>query len=226
MHFSAPIPILRSFSEDKMREFYLGFLGFSVDWEHRFGDNFPLYVQISRSGMVLHLSEHFGDATPGATIFQRVHGIEALQAELAAKDYRYAKPGLQTMDWGIEMQVGDPFGNRLRFCEQRSTKPEHLESAIPGAPEPGLYRHTDGGYYEVVGMGRDSRDAEPVVLYDHVWPFEAGRWTRPLPEWASRFTPVQAEELARVKAGDRAALQATISAARQARKGAASRGAA
>lgn len=221
MHLLPPIPILRSFSEDKMREFYLGFLGFSVDWEHRFGDNFPLYVQISRSGMVLHLSEHHGDATPGAVIFQRVQGIEALQAELAAKDYRYAKPGLQTVDWGIEMQVTDPFGNRLRFCEQRSTKPEHQEPAFTGAPEPGLYRHTDGGYYEVVGMGRDSRDAQPVVLYDHVWPFEAGRWTRPLPEWASRFMPVQAEELARAKAGDRAALQATISAARTARKGAA-----
>ena len=35
------IPILRIFSVEKAREFYLGFLGFAWDWEHRFGDNFP-----------------------------------------------------------------------------------------------------------------------------------------------------------------------------------------
>src|ERR1700720_2445823 len=42
-------PILRIFDESKAKEFYLGFLGFKLDWEHRLGDNFPLYAQISRS---------------------------------------------------------------------------------------------------------------------------------------------------------------------------------
>ncbi len=87
------------------------------------------------------------------------------------------------------------------------------------APAPGHYRHTDGGFYEVKGMARDSRDGSAVVLYDHVWPFEAGLWTRPLEEWASRFTPVTAETVAAARRGDRAALQASISAARLARKG-------
>jgi hypothetical protein len=32
----------------------------------------PLYMQVSREGCVLHLSEHYGDATPGATAFVRV----------------------------------------------------------------------------------------------------------------------------------------------------------
>jgi hypothetical protein len=36
------IPILRIFSVEKAKEFYLDFLGFTWDWEHRFGDNFPL----------------------------------------------------------------------------------------------------------------------------------------------------------------------------------------
>jgi catechol 2,3-dioxygenase-like lactoylglutathione lyase family enzyme len=40
------IPILRIFSVDKAKEFYLDFLGFKLDWEHRFGDNFPLYAQV------------------------------------------------------------------------------------------------------------------------------------------------------------------------------------
>jgi hypothetical protein len=33
MQLSPAIPILRSFFEDKAREFYLGFLGFTLDWE-------------------------------------------------------------------------------------------------------------------------------------------------------------------------------------------------
>jgi hypothetical protein len=60
----AAIPILRIFDEQKAMEHYVGFLGFRVDWTHRFGDNFPLYAQISRERCVIHLSEHYGDATP------------------------------------------------------------------------------------------------------------------------------------------------------------------
>lgn len=217
MHFTDTIPILRSFSADKMREFYVGYLGFTLDWEHRFGDNFPLYAQLSRAGLTLHLSEHHGDATPGSTVFVPCEGVAELHAELAAKDYAHAKPGLETPDWGLQLQVTDPFGNRLRFCQLSDG--DAAAAAFPGAPAPGLYRHTDGGYYRVRGMARDSRDTEPVVLYEHVWPFEAGTWTRPLHEWASRFTPAAAAELAQVRQGDRAALQARIRAARAARKG-------
>jgi catechol 2,3-dioxygenase-like lactoylglutathione lyase family enzyme len=36
MHFAAPIPILRIFDEAKARAFYVDWLGFKVDWEHRF----------------------------------------------------------------------------------------------------------------------------------------------------------------------------------------------
>jgi catechol 2,3-dioxygenase-like lactoylglutathione lyase family enzyme len=65
MRLSAAIPILRIFSEEKAKEFYVDFLGFRIEWEHRFGDNFPLYAQIKRSELIIHLSEHHGDATPG-----------------------------------------------------------------------------------------------------------------------------------------------------------------
>ena len=112
-----PIPIFRIFDVDKTKEFYCGFLGFALDWEHRFGDHFPLYCQVSRGGMVLHLSEHSGDASPGARAFIPVAGVRALQAELAAKQYRYFKPGLRQAPWGLEMEVIDLFNNRLTFCE-------------------------------------------------------------------------------------------------------------
>jgi uncharacterized glyoxalase superfamily protein PhnB len=117
--FQEAIPILRIFSVEKAKEFYVDFLGFSIDWEHRFGDNFPLYAQVSRAGLRLHLSEHHGDACPGSTVFVWMRGIAEYHRELVAKDYPYYKPGLEDAPWDAKvMQVTDPFGNRLRFSER------------------------------------------------------------------------------------------------------------
>lgn len=116
MHLSPAIPILRIFSEEKAREFYLDFLGFGLDWEHRFADGAPLYAQVSRAGLVLHLSGHHGDATPGSTVFVRTDDIDALHAELQARRYPFSNPGIEQAGWGRVLEVIDPFGNRLRFC--------------------------------------------------------------------------------------------------------------
>ncbi len=118
VRFVDAIPILRIFDVAKAKEFYIDFLGFTIDWEHRFGDNFPLYTQVSRAGLKLHLSEHHGDASPGSTVFIWMRGIAEYHRELIAKDYRYYKPGLEEAPWDARvMQVGDPFGNKLRFSE-------------------------------------------------------------------------------------------------------------
>ena len=114
-------PILRSFDEAKAREFYVDFLGFAVDWQHRFGENFPLYLQLSRDGCVLHLSEHHGDASPGSAVRIEMVDIDALERELRARDYRYAKPELETAPWGERsFTIADPFGNRLTFFEPKA----------------------------------------------------------------------------------------------------------
>ena len=117
MKLGSPTPILRIFDEAKAREFYVGFLGFQVDWEHRFGENFPIYLQVSRGDCVLHLSEHHGDATPGAKVLIELTGIDDLHRELGARDYRYLKPDIEAVEWGRLMSVTDPFGNRLVFSE-------------------------------------------------------------------------------------------------------------
>lgn len=111
------IPILRIFSEEKAREFYLDFLGFTLLWEHRFEPGLPLYAAVRRGDLELHLSAHHGDATPGSTVFVPVAGIEALRDELVAKGYAYSRPGITQAGWGQVMEIADPFGNRLRFCE-------------------------------------------------------------------------------------------------------------
>ncbi|RJL19083.1 glyoxalase superfamily protein [Paracoccus siganidrum] len=117
IRFEEAVPIIRIFDVAKAREFYLDFLGFGTDWEHRYGENFPLYTQISRGGLRLHLSEHSGDATPGGNMCVYMTGIRAFHAELLAKNYRYMRPGLEQVEDRLEMQVIDPFNNRIRFME-------------------------------------------------------------------------------------------------------------
>ena len=116
MTLSHTTPILRSFDETLAREFYLDFLGFKVVFEHRFHDGAPLYMGVVRDACSLHLSEHHGDATPGASMRIQVTDVDALCAELRAKEYAHARPQAQDMPWGTrDFTVTDPFGNRLTF---------------------------------------------------------------------------------------------------------------
>ena len=116
MKLGAVTPILRIFDEAKARAFYVDFLGFAVDWEHRFEPGLPLYLQVSQGACVLHLSEHHGDCCPGAALRIEIDDVDAYQAQLMAKNYGYARPGVDDTPWGSrEMAIKDPFGNRLVF---------------------------------------------------------------------------------------------------------------
>ena len=122
MTLSSTTPILRIFDEAKAREFYVQFLGFRVDWEHRFEPGLPLYLQVSRDACVLHLSEHHGDACPGAAMRIRVADIQAFHRELAGRRYAHARPSIEETPWGSrDVTVRDPFGNRLTFTDAIST---------------------------------------------------------------------------------------------------------
>lgn len=116
--FKTIAPILRIFDVEKAKDFYLGFLGFTLDWGHRFGKTAPLYAQVSRAGLTLHLSEHHGDGSPGSAVFVYMNGIQAYHEELASRQYSYMKPGIEELPWGKMMTVVDPFSNSIRFCEQ------------------------------------------------------------------------------------------------------------
>lgn len=117
------IPILRIFSVEKAREFYVDYLGFQVDWEHRFEDMAPVYMQVSRGNLALHLSEHHGDCCPGSAVFVWMTGIDEFHQELGAKNYKYLRPGLEETFYGSKcVQVIDPFGNKIRFNEELPAK--------------------------------------------------------------------------------------------------------
>lgn len=114
-------PIFRIFDVAKAREFYLDFLGFQVEFEHRFAPDLPLYLSITREGCTIHLSEHFGDACPGSAIRVEVDNVDALERELLGKAYKHCRPQAHDKPWGTrELSVGDPFGNRIHFFVHKS----------------------------------------------------------------------------------------------------------
>lgn len=112
------IPILRIFDEPRARAFYVDFLGMTVDWEHRFDPDSPVYLQVSRDGLVLHLSEHSGDGTPGSKLLITMDDLDGYHAEIVAREYRYNRPAIEQAPWGDRtFEAIDPFGNRLLFNE-------------------------------------------------------------------------------------------------------------
>lgn len=113
-----PIPVLRSLDEARAREFYVDYLSFTVEWEHRFEGELPLYMRLRRGRFVLDLSEHHGDGTPGSTVWVPVGDVEALQRELLATGYPRMSPGIDAdSPGGPTMEVIDPFSNTIRFCQ-------------------------------------------------------------------------------------------------------------
>jgi len=112
-------PVLRFFDEAVTKAFYVDWLGFSVDWEDA-AEGGPRYLQVSRADLVLHLSSHHGDGTPGAVVLVEVTGVRELHAELQAKGYRFMNPGIGDgpAPGMISTEVIDPASNRLRFFER------------------------------------------------------------------------------------------------------------
>ncbi len=117
MPMQPPVPILRSFDKTAARAFYVDFLGFEIEFEHRFDESAPLYLSIRRDGCALHVSEHHGDATPGSAMRIEMDDVHAYCRDLNAKQYKNARSGVQRQPWGFDdMKIDDPAGNHLIFC--------------------------------------------------------------------------------------------------------------
>ncbi len=129
--FLTTIPIMRIFDVVKAKDFYVGFLGFGVDWEHKFDGGSPVYLQISKDDLILHLSEHHGDCCPGSTVFVWMKGIEEFHATITSRGYGYMRPGIErTFYNSLCVEVTDPFGNRIRFNEQCRKESAETSPAI------------------------------------------------------------------------------------------------
>jgi catechol 2,3-dioxygenase-like lactoylglutathione lyase family enzyme len=118
MPFIKTVPLLRVLDETRAKEFYIDFLGFRLDWGNRASGAF--FMQVSLDECVLQLSEHSGDACPGAAVKLHTDNIEEFVARLVARDFppgvAEQDPGVAEQPWGsLDMVLIDPFGNRLIF---------------------------------------------------------------------------------------------------------------
>ena len=114
------IPILRIFSVEKAREFYLDYAGFRVDWEHRFDPThrstcrFPAMAWCCTFPSIMAMARREFGARSCFRVFASVH------AELATKNYPYWRPGITETFWGTEqLNLLDPFGNKISLCEPK-----------------------------------------------------------------------------------------------------------
>ena len=121
MNVEKTIPILRIFDYTKAIEFYINWLGFEIVWEHYFEENMPVYMELVRDGLTLHLSEHHGDATPGAKIFVWCSGLKDYHKILIDKKYKNNRPGFEETFYNLWcVEVIDPFGNKISFNEKKA----------------------------------------------------------------------------------------------------------
>jgi hypothetical protein len=119
IEFGRVTPVLRIYVA-KADEFYQDFLGFGVDWDHRFDANAPLCRQISRGALVSISRNIMG---PGVRVSGRADSRDdARCGGVSSGDQReelslYAAR-LEPTAWGtLETGVIDPFGNLIRFYQ-------------------------------------------------------------------------------------------------------------
>jgi catechol 2,3-dioxygenase-like lactoylglutathione lyase family enzyme len=138
---NATIPVLRIFSVDAALQFYVEFLGFTLDFGGPAGGpGTAYYGQLTRAGTTLHVTEVAYDPGPGATVFVWIDGIEGWREALNARRERVRvwgpavwAPELETAPWGARvLTIADPFGNHLRFNEP--TDPDERAGLANWAP--------------------------------------------------------------------------------------------
>ncbi len=110
------IPALRITDYERSKTYYVATLGFTVEWEHRFEPNFPVFMSVVRDGMQIYLSQHSGDCQVGGLVHFVIQDVDAWHAEFRDRGAIVAEA--PNNDLGFRnMTVKDPDGNQLRFME-------------------------------------------------------------------------------------------------------------
>lgn len=118
--FKSSIPVIRMLDEAAARAFYIDYLGFNVDWEHRSNPepSSPLYMQIRQGDAVIHLNGHAEDDAPTAEVRIPVRGLADYCAHLQERETEYEKPDVVDPRYegkNTDMNLYDPSGNLLVF---------------------------------------------------------------------------------------------------------------
>ena len=111
------IPVLQIDDAAEARAFYVGKLGFAVDFEQQFEPGFPMYMGMSYGDLTLHLSEH-GRGHQGSEVYLYVDDIAAW-VERCREHGVVVDAGPTKQPWGnTEVSLTDPSRNRLRFSQR------------------------------------------------------------------------------------------------------------
>jgi catechol 2,3-dioxygenase-like lactoylglutathione lyase family enzyme len=110
------IPQLRIISAARSLALYVDGLGFVIDWQHQFEPGFPLFLQLTRAGQTIFLTEHTGDCQVGGAVYFIVPNADDCFAEFTRRGVAGGTAPSDT-PWGTrEFVLTDPDGNRLRFA--------------------------------------------------------------------------------------------------------------
>ena len=110
------VPILHVSNLPVSLDYYVGRLGFKVDWENEH------MVGISRDGGELMLCAT-GQGHSGTWVWIGVENVEELLVEFQTSG-AYIRHLPQNYPWALEMKVMDPDGHVLRFgSEARENEP-------------------------------------------------------------------------------------------------------
>jgi len=116
------VPVLQIDDGEVAKAFYVGQLGFELDFEWRHEPGFPTFMGIKLGELYLHLSEH-GKGHPGTEVYIFVEDIGEWHQRCKDSGIQPAS-GPEKMPWGnTDMLIIDPHRNALRFSQLKTHDP-------------------------------------------------------------------------------------------------------
>ena len=112
-------PVFQTTDYAQALAFYIDWLGFSVDWEERPAGG-GYYLQISRSSIVLHLTNYPNESSIGARAMVDFTGLLSFHRLLLQKKSAFPAPSLHKAPWNdrvLQLELFDPVGNCLVLAE-------------------------------------------------------------------------------------------------------------
>ena len=119
------VPALRITDYARSKAFYVEGLAFAIDWEHRFEPHLPVFMQVSRDGMAIYLSQHAGDCQVGGLVHFYVPNVDDWYAECQCRGVPVENPPSESLEGLRDMTVVDPDGNKLRFLTRLNELSDH-----------------------------------------------------------------------------------------------------
>lgn len=116
------IPALRTSDFERSKNFYVDALGFKIEFEHQFEENFPIFALLKRDSFAIYLTEHAGDCQPGGLVYLYVSDVDEWHKQICAAGFTIVQPIDQP--WNCrELRVKDHDGNTICISSRIEVSP-------------------------------------------------------------------------------------------------------